>query len=119
MDHAMTTALLSLDELPRQNASSVKNKWGEVVRQVQQLGSLAITNHATVEMVLLNAATYQQLTEDIQALKAREQAVLDDLTRRFNERLAVLQEPRAAKKVNALFAAKGKLKTRPKAGASF
>ena len=53
----MTTALLSLDELPRQNASSVKNKWGEVVRQVQQLGSLAITNHATVEMVLLNAAT--------------------------------------------------------------
>jgi hypothetical protein len=115
----MTTALLSLHELPRQNASSVKNKWGEVVRQVQQLGSLAITNHATVEMVLLNAATYQQLTEDIQALKAREEAVLDDLTQRFNARLAVLQEPQASKKVHALLAAKGKLKTRPKAGASF
>jgi hypothetical protein len=69
--------------------------------------------------VLLNAATYQQLTEDIQALKAREQAVLDDLTQRFNDRLAVLQQPQAARKVDALLAAKGKLKTRPKAGASF
>jgi hypothetical protein len=115
----MVAALLSLNELPRQNATHVKNKWGDVVRQVQQLGSLAITNHANVEMVLLNAATYQQLTEDIQALKAREQSVLNELSERFNARLAVLQEPQAHQNVTALFAAKGKLAKRPKAGATF
>jgi len=46
-----------LDQLPRQNASQVKNRWGEVVRQVRQSGSVAITHHANVEMVLLDAAT--------------------------------------------------------------
>ena len=67
----MTAALPSIEELPRQNASQVKNKWGEVVRQVRQNGSVAITNHSAVEMVLLDAATYQQLTDSLQALQAR------------------------------------------------
>ena len=115
----MATALLSLEELPRQNASQVKNKWGEVVRQVRQSGSVAITNHATVEMVLLDAETYRRLSKDIQIFKAREQLVLDELTERFNQRLAVLQQPQAAQKVQALFEAKGKLTHRPKAGASY
>ena len=115
----MITALLSLEELPRQNASQVKNKWGDVVRQVRQSGSVAITNHAAVEMVLIDAGTYQQLTKDIQALKAREQSVLDELTERFNQRLAVLQQPQAGRKVQALLEAKGKLTRRPKAGASY
>lgn len=115
----MITDLPSLDELPRQNASHVKNKWGDVVRQVRQSGSVAITNHAAVEMVLLDASTYQQLAQDVHAFKAREQSVLDELTQRFNARLAVLQQPDAAGQVTALFEAKGKLARRPKAGASF
>jgi aminoglycoside N3'-acetyltransferase len=111
--------LLSLEKLPRQNASQVKNKWGDVVRLVRQSGSVAITNHAAVEMVLLDVTTYQQLAGEILALKAREQSVLDELTDRFNARLAVLQEPEAAQNVAAVFEAKGKLARRPKAGASF
>ena len=54
----MAAVLPSLNELPRQNASHVKNRWGDVVRQVQESGSVAVTNHSTVEMVLLTAATY-------------------------------------------------------------
>lgn len=115
----MITALPDLHDLPRQNASQVKNKWGDVVRQVRQSGSVAITSHAAVEMVLLDAATYQQLTQDVLALNAREQSVLDDLADRFDARLAVLQQPDAASKVGALFAAKGRLVKRPRAGASF
>ena len=115
----MSTALLSLEQLPRQNASQVKNKWGEVVRQVRQNGSVAITNHSAVEMVLLDAATYQQLTESLAALQAREQSVLDELGQRFDARLAVLQAPGAAANVQALFEARGKLGKRPKAGASY
>ena len=115
----MITALPALDDLPRQNASQVKNKWGDVVRQVRQSGSVAITNHAAVEMVLLDAATYQQLTEDLLTLNAREQSVLEELSSRFDSRLAVLQQPEAAERVGALFEARGKLARRPKSGASF
>lgn len=115
----MITALPDLHDLPRQNASQVKNKWGDVVRQVRQSGSLAITNHAAVEMVLLDAATYQQLTADLQTLGAREQSVLEALSARFDSRLAVLQQPEAARQLDDLFAARGRLARRPKAGASF
>ncbi|VTU45414.1 type II toxin-antitoxin system prevent-host-death family antitoxin [Variovorax sp. PBL-E5] len=115
----MMTELINLDDLPRQNASQVKNKWGDVVRQVHRTGSVAITNHAAVEMVLLDAATYRQLTQDLLALKAREQSVLDELADRFAARLAVLQQPGTVRNVTALFDAKGRLGKRPKAGASF
>jgi len=115
----MLTNLLSLEELPQHNASQVKNKWGEVVRQVHQSGSVAITNHSTVEMVLVNAATYRQLAAEISALNAREQTVLDELAGRFNARLAVLQQPEVGRKIEAVFAARGKLARRPKAGTSF
>ena len=50
----MSSPLISIENLPRQNASQVKNKWGEVVRQVRQNGSVAITHHSSVEMVLLD-----------------------------------------------------------------
>jgi prevent-host-death family protein len=115
-----TTELPSLERLPRQNASQVKNKWGEVVRQVRQSGSVAITNHASVEMVLLDAATYQQLSDDLQALRARERNQLDELSQRFDERLAALQQPDAARRVDVLFESRGRLGAkRPKAGATY
>jgi prevent-host-death family protein len=115
----MLTALQKLEELPRQNASQVKNKWGDVVRQVHQSGSVAVTCHSTVEMVLVDAATYRKLVEEISIFNTREQTALDELAGRFNARLAVLQQPQAGRKVEALFAARGKLARRPKAGASF
>lgn len=115
----MLTALPALDELPRQNASQVKNKWGDVVRQVQESGSVAVTSHSAVEMVLLTAATYRRLVEEVAALNAREQAALDELAARFEARLALLQQPDASGKVDAVFAARGKLVRRPRAGAAY
>ncbi len=116
----MTHPLRSLDDLPRQNASHVKNKWGDVVRQVRHSGSVAITHHAAVEMVLLDAAVYRQLAQDLQAVKAREQAVLDELAGRFDARLAALQQPDAGQRVTALMESAGRLAApRPKAGAAF
>lgn len=108
-----------LDQLPRQNASQVKNRWGEVVRQVRQSGSVAITHHANVEMVLLDAATYEQLTTDLQALRSREANVLEELGARFDARLAVLQQDDSAGKLDSLFEARGKQRQRPRAGESF
>jgi prevent-host-death family protein len=116
---SMLASMPLLDDLPRHNASSVKNKWREVVREVRETGSVAITNHSTVEMVLVDAATYQQLAASAEALKAREQSVLDQLNTQFNQRLAGLQAPDAADKLDAMFERQGKLVQRPRAGTSF
>jgi hypothetical protein len=119
MGTRVITELPSLEELPQQNATQVKNKWGEVVRLVQELGSIAVTSHSAVEMVLLRAATYRQLVKEILALNAREKSVLDELATRFDSRLATLQQPDAGLRIGKVLAAKGKLTRRPKVGESF
>jgi prevent-host-death family protein len=113
------TPLIDFQELPCKNASQVKNKWAEVVRFVREEGSVAVTSHSAVEIVMLDVNTYRQLTEEIQVLKAREQTGLDELENRFNARLASLQQPEARANVQALFNARGKAGKRPKAGSSY
>ena len=115
----MLATLPDLNALPRRNATHVKNKWGEVVRQVLQEGSVAVTNHSAIEMVLIPAAKYDQLTREITQLQAREQDALHSLTDRFDQRLAKLQDASAAAAIQAVMDAKGKLKKRPKVGESF
>jgi len=48
--------------------------------------------------------------------KSRQKDALVRLTARFDARLARLQAPDAAAKVDDLFAAKGRVRTKPKAG---
>ena len=115
----MLANLPELDQLRRQTASDVKNRWREVVRGVRETGSVAITNHAEVELVLVDANTYRQLTEGAAALKARERSVLNQLEADFDKRLSELRQPDSARKLDAVFASKGKLAKRPKAGAGY
>lgn len=111
--------LQKLEALPRHSASQVKNKWGDVVRQVNRTGVAAVTSHSTVEMVLMPAAEYEQLRGELAALRAQRQGALDELTQRFDARLAVLQQPDAAARVEALLESRGQVAPRPRAGASF
>lgn len=115
----MAAVFAALEELPRQNASRVKNKWGDVVRQVQAEGSVAVTNHSKVEMVLVDASTYERMVKDAQARQSQEHQLLQALDQRFDLRLGALQQPEAAAHLGKLLAAGGKLRTRPKAGATF
>lgn len=115
----MRAELPTLDRLPRQSASHVKNKWRDVVREVHAAGSVAITNHSAVELVLVDAAVYEELAASAAVLKAREASVLEQLASQFDERLAVLEQPDAHDKAATVFARKGKLARRPKAGAAF
>lgn len=115
----MIAELPQLEDLPRQTATDVKNKWREVVREVREAGSVAITNHSSVEVVLVNAEAYRQLAASAAALKEREAAVLEQLSAQFNHRLASLQAPDAGDKAAAVFKRKGRLSTRPKAGTAF
>src|SRR5438067_917780 len=102
----MLADLPTLDQLPRQSASQVKNRWRDLVQQVRQTGSVAITNHSAVEMVLVDAQTYESLAANSAALKARELSVIDRLSVQFEQRLAVLQGSDAQARVNAVFASK-------------
>lgn len=115
----MAAVLPLPEDLPTRSASQVKNRWGEVVRQVRETGSVAVTNHSTVEMVLIDTATYRRLAEDAQAVHARERAALEALDRAFEDRLDVLQHPDAAQRVEDVMASRGRSVKRPRAGASF
>jgi len=115
----MVAPLIAIEDLPSQKSSQVKNKWGDVVRQVQTQGSLAITNHATVEMVLLTAGAYQSLLDLVSRLQAREKSEIDELSDQFKARLAVLQDPQSRGRMKSLLAAKGRANKAPIAGESF
>jgi len=43
--------LAELADLPRHNTSMVRNKWGDIVRQVHQTGSVAITLLRTADRI--------------------------------------------------------------------
>ena len=114
----MVAPLTALESLPSQKSSQVKNKWGAVVRQVQEQGSLAITNHSSVELVLLTAATYQSLLDLVARLQARERTELDELSGQFKARLEILQVPQMHDRLSSMLATKGKAKKAPIAGES-
>jgi prevent-host-death family protein len=119
MEITVPAALPKLEDLPSRPASQVKNRWADVVRQVRESGSVAVTNHSSIEMVLIDTATYRQMVEDVHALRAKERTVLAALDCAFQARLDALQAPAATARVDKLFAARGRLKQRPKAGSSF
>ncbi len=115
----MSRPLATLSELPARPSSQVKNRWGEVVRQVQDAGSLAITSHSNVELVLLTAQSYQALVDTVAQLQARERSELDDLSRQFMARLDSLQHPQAHTRLERVIAARGRAKKAPVAGQGY
>jgi prevent-host-death family protein len=113
------------DELPRienlrqRSATQVKNKWSDLVREVRAAGSVAITHHDKVEMVVVDAATYHKIVALAEEAKARHQAALAELSAEFDRRLAALKGAETRSRVEAVMSARGRTKVRPKAGASF
>jgi PHD/YefM family antitoxin component YafN of YafNO toxin-antitoxin module len=115
----MPPELLAVQDLPQRPATQVKNGWAPVARAVQEAGCVAITNHATVEAVILSVKAYEELISQAARGRERQQQALDDLTTRFKARLASLQSPDAKDRVDALFKARGKGTYRSKAGSSY
>jgi len=115
----MTADLPRIEDLPRRNATQVKNKWGDLVRDVRATGSVAVTHHDKVEMVVVDAARYEAMAMLVAGAKVRQQAVLAELTAEFDRRLAALKSPETRRRVEAVMASRGRGKPRPKAGESF
>lgn len=109
----------SLEALPQKSATEVKNGWAKVVREVRSSGSVAVTQHDRVEMVVMDAETYREITALAAEQTERRRAVLEELTQAFDQRLRSLDSPETPKKFAAVRAAKGRLKHPPKAGSTF
>ena len=108
-----------IEDLPQRNATQVKNRWADLVREVRAAGSVAVTQHDRVEMVVMDAATYRKAAAMAEDAKVRQQATLAELSAEFDRRLAALKSPETRGRVEAVMAARGRAKRRPKAGPSF
>jgi PHD/YefM family antitoxin component YafN of YafNO toxin-antitoxin module len=111
--------LRSLEALPQKSATEVKNGWAKVVREVRSSGSVAVTQHDRVEMVVMDAETYHEITALATEQTERRRAALEALTQAFDQRLRSLDNAETPKKFAAVRAAKGRLKHPPKAGSTF
>lgn len=103
----------ALEPLP---ATTVRRDWATAKNRLRAKGVLALTTHDRVEAVLLDPAAYEAL---VARAEAADRALLDGLTRRFDERLAGLRAPDAAARLRAAFDRDGDFETPPRAGAAF
>ena len=115
----MSIDFLPIEELPRRNATQVKNKWGDLVREVRAYGSVAVTHHDKVEMVVVEVGQYREMAALAEGIKGRHQTALAELSAEFDRHLAQLKAPDARGRVEAAMASRGRVTPRPKAGGSF
>lgn len=115
----MPAALPKIEELPQKTATEVKNRWGDLLRQVREHGTVAITAHDKVELVVLEARRYAEVAALLGATEARREKELAELTAEFDRHLAQLSGPGTGKRVDAAVDAKGRAVPRPKAGSAY
>jgi hypothetical protein len=115
----MKAGFPQIEGLPRRNATQVKNKWGDLVREVRASGGVAVTHHDKVEMVVVEVGQYRDMVALVEGMRGRQQAALAELTTEFDRHLAALKAPDARERIEAAMASRGRVTPRPKAGASF
>lgn len=99
-----TIALKPVDTLPRAPASDVKKLgWRGVMRAVARNGKLLVTNHDQPEAVILPVEEYTAILQLLHEAAARDEAALDALRRKFDERLHWLDRPGADEAIDAMF----------------
>ena len=109
----------ALETLPRTPASDLKKLgWRGVMRAVGKRGKVLVTNHNQPEAVIVPAEEYAAILEALAQAPARD-PILDELRRRFDERLASLRAPDAGERLRAAMKAPVRLKGRVKAGTGY
>ncbi|OZI66806.1 type II toxin-antitoxin system prevent-host-death family antitoxin [Bordetella genomosp. 11] len=110
----------ALDRLPVAAASSVKKEgWRGMMRALATEGRLLITNHNQPEAVILSTAEYARLVHAAQAANQAMPDPLAELRRRFDERLAVLDDDDAGDRLRAAMRSPGRLDGKVKAGPTY
>jgi PHD/YefM family antitoxin component YafN of YafNO toxin-antitoxin module len=112
-------SLPKIDEIPRRSATEVKNQWGDVIRDLRASGSVALTQHNNVEMVLVDASLYRSMEALDEAETERRRQVIANLDAEFEQRLAAMRDGHMRKRVEGVMAARGRSKKRPIVGESY
>jgi prevent-host-death family protein len=116
---AMTLKLDAIQDLPRTPASDVKKLgWRGLMKAIARQGQVVVTNHNEPEAVIRSMAAYDAILEALRAASASDQAALDTLRARFDERLAALQSRDAGTRLRKAMRTDAKLAGKVKAGAS-
>lgn len=117
---SFATKLDAINALPKTPASDVKKLgWRGVMRDVQKSGRVAVTNHDTPEAVILSAREYEGIVQALDKARGRDQATLEALRARFDDRLKTLKAPGAAARLLAAAKQPVKLRGKVKAGDSY
>ena len=111
--------LPKIDEIPRRSATEVKNQWGDVIRDLRASGSVALTQHNNIEMVLVDASLYRSMEALDEAETERRRQVIANLDAEFEQRLAAMRDGHMRKRVEDVMAARGRSKKRPIVGESY
>jgi PHD/YefM family antitoxin component YafN of YafNO toxin-antitoxin module len=109
----------TLQKLQSTPASSIKGSWRDVVKFVLKSGRLLVTNHKEPEVVILSLEAYAELTRAAGEGDATRQVALDELSKRFDARLASLDNANAGKQLRAMMSKPTKLNGKLKSGASY
>ncbi|NLO79758.1 MAG: type II toxin-antitoxin system Phd/YefM family antitoxin [Xanthomonadaceae bacterium] len=110
----------AIDKLPRKAASDVKKLgWRGVMQVVDRAGKVVVTNHKRPEAVILSIEEYDAIRQALSHAAARQEPVLEILRRRFDERLAALQEPDAGERLHNLLRQPARLDGQARAGEGF
>lgn len=95
-----TDAIDPITSLPAVSSTRLRRDWLNVTAQLAECGALGLTTHARVEAVLLDPREYLALLARAQAA---DEAWTAELRRRFDERLASLNEPGAGEALREAF----------------
>ena len=81
----------ALPLLQRKPASDVKREgWRGIMKAVDAAGRLLVTNHDEPQAVILSLSEYRALSELADSARRQQQDRLEQLTREFDDDLAVL-----------------------------
>ena len=89
------------------------------MRAVAASGPVVVTNHSEPEAVIVSAQDYARLLAVVEASASKTGAGLESLRRRFDERLAALQQPDAGDRLRAIGKHPTTLRGKVKAGTSY
>ncbi len=108
-----------IEGLVRVAAADIKKRgWRGVMRSMGPEGKVVITNHNQPEAVIVSAKEYARLMSLVARTESDAGAALEALRKRFDERLASLQEPDAGDKLRSIMNSPARLDGKLGAGSS-
>lgn len=95
-----------LAQLERKPASDVKREgWRGIMRTVDAVGKVLVTNHDQPQAVILSMPEYRRLTEQAERGQRDNMHKLERMRQAFDAELAVLKQPDAGDRLREAFGA--------------